>query len=204
MRVVSTRDVPLEVLNDLKTELGDDFALEIGDRVTLLSAEPPSWITLISESNWWVNVLAAYVAVYVAAIVKEAGKDTWKNRGKALAVLRPSSDKIKKLATAVARALSRLQPNTRAIVGTPIPNEVYSTQLSLTPGDENDLAVEIAMFVYFLPALTDLLKTEGFGSGKTSGWVGLKLLHDGSLEVKWFDRHSLIEVCRIIPFDHAP
>jgi hypothetical protein len=84
MKVTSTRDVPLDVLRDLRAELGPEFDLDVEGQVALLSAEPPSWIAFIAESHWWVQALAAYAALYVAEIVKEAGKDSWKSRGRRL------------------------------------------------------------------------------------------------------------------------
>ena len=204
MKVTSTRDVPLEVLRELKAELGPEFDLDVETQVGLLSAEPPSWISFIAESQWWVNAVAAYAALYIAEIVKEAGKDTWKNRGKAYAALRTSSDKLKTFASAIAKTLSRLRPQTRAVVGLPIPDEIYTTQLYLTSRDEDELAVEVAMFVHHLPALVELLENEGIASGRASGWVGLTLLADGALEVSWFDKKSLAQVRQVIPFKSAP
>lgn len=204
MKVVSTTDVSLEVLSDLKAELGPEFDLDIETRVGLHSAEPPSWVSFIAESQWWVQALAAYAAVYVAEIVKEAGKDTWRNRGKGYAVLGSSTDKLKRFARAIARALSRLRPQTRAIVGLPVPDDIYTTQLYLSSADENELAVELAMFVHHLPLLIKVMENEGITAGRVSGWVGLTLLADGSLEVSWFDKKSLDQVRRVIPFQSAP
>ena len=60
------------------------------------------------------------------------------------------------------------------------------------------------MFVHHLPALAMLLETEGITSGAASGWIGLTLLADGSLEVSWFDKKTLDRVSRVIPFMSAP
>lgn len=204
LKVTSTRDVPLEVLHDLREQLGPDFDLEVNGQVAFFSAEPPSWITFIAQGSWWIQALSAYAALYVAEIVKEAGKDTWKNRGKTLAALRGTSDGIKRFASGIANVLSRLRPNTRAIVGVPLPDKVYSTQLYLSSQDEDELAVEIAMFVHHLPALTKLIEAEGLTSGRASEGVGLTLLQDGSLEVRWFDEESLVEVRRVISFQKKP
>lgn len=205
LRVSSTRDVSLQELRNLSDELRPDFDLEVDEgQVVLLSTEPPSWITFIAESQWWVQALAAYAALYVAEIVKEAGKDTWKNRGRALAVLGTSSDKLKKLAAGIARTLARLRPTTRAVVAIPIPDEIYATQLYLSSRDENEIAVEIAMFIHHLPALVEFMDRESLAVGKASGWIGLQLLDDGSLEITWFDKQSLDRVHHVIPLQRAP
>jgi len=204
MKVTSTRDVPLDVLRELKVQLAPEFDLDVETRIDLRSTDPPSWITFIAESQWWVQALAAYAALYVAEIVREAGKETWRNRGRAFAVLRSSSDQTKRLATAIATTLAGLRPRTRAAVGLPVPDDVYTTHLYLSSRDENELAVELAMFVHHLPALMNLLQTDGVTSGRISGWVGLDFLADGSLEVSWFDRYTLEPVRRVIPFHDAP
>jgi hypothetical protein len=75
--------------------------------------------------------------------------------------------------------------------------------LYLSSRDKDELAVELAMFVHHLPALIALLQTEGITSGRASGWLGLELLPDGSLEVTWFEKKSLETVRPVIPFDNA-
>lgn len=204
MMVESSRDVTLEVLSDFKKELGDDFPVEIGGQVILLSATPPSFINLIADPSWWLNILGAIAGGFVADLAKDAAKNTWKNRGKAIAMLRQSNDNLKKLAVAITRLLSRLKQNTHIFIGIPVTGETDSTQLFLSSGDENDLTIEIAMFVYYLPALTKLLKTEGLGSGKTCGVIRLNFLEDGSLEVRWVERRSNIQIRRVIPLDYSP
>ncbi len=204
MKVTSTRDVPLDVLRELKQQLTPEFDLDVDTQVDLRSAEPPSWITFIAQSPGWLQALAAYAALYVAEIVKEAGKETWNNRGRAFAALRNSTDHVKRFASAIAKTLARLRPTTRAAVGLPIPDDIYTTQLYLSSRDEDEIAVELAMFVHHLPALIALLHAEGVASGRASGWVGLELLIDGSLEVTWFDKHTLERARRVIPLDNAP
>ena len=205
IKLSSTRDISLKVLQELSEDLRPDFDLEVDEgQVVLLSTEPPSWITFIAQSQWWVQALAAYAAVYVAEIVKEAGKDTWKNRGKALAALRTSNDKLKNFASGIAKTLARLRPTTRAVVAIPIPDEIYATQLYLSSRDENEIALEIAMFVHHLPALVELMDREGLTEGRASGWIGLQLLEDGSLQVTWFEKQSLEKVHGVIPFQRVP
>lgn len=205
LRVSSTRDVPLQVLRDLSEELGPDFGLEVDEgQVVLLSTEPPSWITFIANSQWWVQALAAYAALYVAEIVKEAGKETWKDRGKAFAALVRSADKLKNFAAAVARTLGRLRANTRAIVAIPVPDDIYATQLYLSSRDENEIVLEIALLIHHLPALMELINREGLNTGRASGWIGLYLLDDGSLQITWFEMQSLEKVQRVIPLQRAP
>lgn len=202
MKVLSTYDISKEILEGLKADLGDDFRLDIDSQVALFSAEPPSWFTFIAEADWWIKAFAAYAALYVAEIVKEAGKDTWKNRGKAFEFLK--TDSLHRMSKAILRALSRTRPNTTASVAIPIPSEVYTTSLRLTSRNEDDIAAEIALFVHHLPALTELLNAEDIGAGNSSGWIRLKFLDDGSLEVRWFERESLEERRYVLPFRPMP
>src|ERR1017187_10008870 len=80
MRVTWTKDVSLEDLRKLSTELGSDFEIEIDEMPrSYKSAVPPSWVRCYAENSWWIKGLGAYAAIYVAEIVTEAAKNTWKN-----------------------------------------------------------------------------------------------------------------------------
>lgn len=204
MKIVSTRDISQDILEELRNNLGDEIHADIDTQVALLSAEPPSWFTFIEDADWWIKAFAAYAALYVAEIVREAGKDTWKSRGKALASLRNQADKIRKFAKAISRALSRAPSNTTASVAIPVPDDIYTTSLRLSSRVENEIALEIALFVHHLPAIMDVLSTEGITSGKSSGWVGLRLLDDGAIEVRWFDRETVEEHRHVLPFRLEP
>ena len=61
MRALSTSDVPVEVLDDLRVELQPDLNLEVsGSRIVPLSADPPSWVTLLADADGWITVFKAY------------------------------------------------------------------------------------------------------------------------------------------------
>ncbi len=202
MKVLSKCDISKEVLEELRADLSDDFALDIDSQVALFSPEPPSWFTLIAEADLWTKAIAAYAALFVAEIVKEAGKDTWRNRSK---LFRPlNADSLRRMSKGIVRALSRSRPNTTASVAIPIPSEVYTTSLRLTSRNEDDIAAEIAIFVYQLPALTELLNAEDIVSGNSLGWISLKVLDDGSLDVRWLQQEPLEERRYVLPFRSTP
>ena len=67
MKAHSTSDVSLDLLRELRHELAPEIELEVDDRQTFFkSAEPPSWVAFLAESEWWAKALAAYAALYVA------------------------------------------------------------------------------------------------------------------------------------------
>ncbi len=191
MKVQSTSDVSLEMLYELRTELSPDLELAVDERqIHLKSVESPSWITFLAEADWWVKIFAVYSALYVAELVKEAAKDTWKNRGRALSAVTATASEIKKLASGIARLRQRLSPKTRIRIALPIPSDYFSTSLELVGSEADELALHIALFVYHLPALMALIESEGLGKGRLLGAVQLKLLQNASLEVSWIDAQS--------------
>ena len=77
MRALSTADISLDYLRQLSSELGPEFGLDVDERqVVFKSAHPPSWIVFFADADWWIKALTAYAGLYVAEIVKEAGKQT--------------------------------------------------------------------------------------------------------------------------------
>lgn len=120
MRALSTADVPIQPLKEFGEDVGPEFEFEIEDgRVALLSAEPPSWIHLIADSSWWISLFSAAAALYMAEIVKEAAKESWKNRAKATALVVGAANKVKLFAEKVVRLKKKLPERTDIVVALP-------------------------------------------------------------------------------------
>lgn len=204
MRIESTRDVSLSALHQLRDELGPDIEVVVEEnQVILLSAEPPSWVTFFAEVDLWIKLLAAYAAVYVGEIVKEAAKDTWRNRSKGFAAIHGAGDLIKKLALGLYNLRRRLSNRTGLIVGLPGPNEHFGTRLALSGSDPDEIAAEVALFVHYLPALQDLIRAERLDQGKVAVSLGFEILPDGSLNVWWQDKETHAQQRRVLPLKGA-
>lgn len=204
LKVISTSDVPLEFLDELENELGPHYQVNTNSRIALCSIEPPSWVTFLADAPWWLQAFSAYAAMYIGSIVQEAGKDTWKNRAKALAAARKIATKIPTFASALKKHANKLKASTELRIGIPVPDQICSTELMLTSRDEIEIALELSLFVHFLPELMELLDQEGLTQGKASGIVWLRFRDDLSLEVSWFDKDTLEQIRKIIYFREAP
>jgi len=204
MRALATSDVPVDALKELSRDLGPDFELAVDDRqIFLKSAAAPSWVTFLASADWWVHVLAAYSAIYIAEIVREAGKQTWKDRARAVAVGVAAGKGIKKLASSLVRFRERLLPQTRLRIALPVPDDYFATSLELLGSDPIDLEIQAALFVHYLPALTTLIQSEQLERGRALAGITLKVLTDASLEVSWVDKKSFAQQRRTLPLKGA-
>lgn len=200
MRAMSTADVPLEVIREFRDEVGGDLELTIDEsQMFYRSAEPPSWLVFLAEADWWVKALAAYGALFVAKIVEEAAKDTWKNRGKLLAAGVNTTNRLKRLAAALFSLRQRLAARTHIEIGLPIPDNHFATRLELIASDPDNLAIEIALFVHHLPALVELVDQERLFRGRVAAGIHLQLRDDGSLQVSWQDGESFQRREHVLP-----
>ena len=68
--------------------------------------------------------MAACGAIYVAEIIREAAKETWKNRGKAVAAVASAGNVIKRLTTGIANLRQDLSPKTSIRIALPIPSRL--------------------------------------------------------------------------------
>lgn len=199
MRVIATSDVPEDVLRQFRDELRPEFDLDVdGGRVALLSMEPPSWIHFIAQADWWIQGLAAYSALYVAEIVKEAAKDTWKNRTKIVSAAVGVSNKLRRLAEKFINLRNRVSTRTDLIIGLPTPDDHFGAHFELTAADPDTLSLEIALFVHYIPAVLKLIDAEGLNSRKPATGVFLTLLPTCALHVAWFDGESLEKEERVL------
>jgi hypothetical protein len=196
MRAYSTSDIPLEGLQRFSDELGPDFDVQVDERQMFYKGGvPPSWVVFFTNADWLIKLLELYAGLYVAEIVKEAGKDTWKNRKKIASTV---GDRIRQFALAIEKLRTRLKPTTRVEIGLPLPDDHDGTRLELVGSDVDDLAFQIALFVHHLPALMNLIEQEKLGRGVVAAGIHLQILTDGSLEVWWQDNASLRKHVRVL------
>lgn len=206
MRIISTADVSLDSVRELANDLGTELPTEVDEsQIFMRSTEPPSWVSLLADADVWVKLLGAYAALFVAELVKEAAKDTWRNRGKAVAgagaiLVR---GQLRRLATAIAALRKRLSQRTSIGVGLPVPNDYFSTRLALEGGDPDLLCAQLALFVHHLPAISALVEEHGLAEGGAATGLFLALQDDGSILVSWHDPKTL-EIRRKILSLEAP
>jgi hypothetical protein len=198
MRIKWTRDIAVEDLRELSTELGSDFGVAIEEMPRIYKGGvPPSWIRLYADADWWIKGLGAYAALYVAEIVKEAAKDTWRNRGKIAAAAVSTGGRVRQLAVALAKLRHRFRPETSIEIGLPFPDDYDGTLLEITGDDADELAAQCAVFVHYLPALLKLIREEGLGRATIATGIQLAVRPDLSLEVSWQDG-SLARQVRVL------
>lgn len=206
MRVTSTRDVSLEDLRNLSDTLGPEFNLEINESqvsgpadlplVRRISPPHPSWVAFFSDADAWIKLVGG---LYLAGLVQEAGKDTWRNRAKIWSGTVAAGHRIKKLAAELGRLRARLPQKTRIQLGLPVPAD-YGTRIELVGSDVDELALQLALFVDYLPALVQAMRKECLDQ---SGGIQLRLLPDASLEVSWQDSSKKRQT-RVFPFEPCP
>jgi hypothetical protein len=171
------------------------------EQVFLLSGDPPSFVTFLAHADWWVRLLAGYAALYVAELVKEAAKDTWKNRARTMSIVKAAGNRIRRFAEGVGQLRGRLSPRTAIAVGLPTPTPFDSTRLTLQGSDTDELALQLSLFVHHLPAVGAFIEAEGLDRERVATAIILKLLDDGSLEVWWQDNDTFEERTHTIRLD---
>ena len=159
---------------------------------------------LFANAEWWVKALGAYAAIYVAEIVKEAAKQTWKDRAKIGAGVAQAGDRIRQLAVALSELRTRLPLITRLDIGLDVPNDYDGTRLELVGSDAEELAVQLALFVNHLPAIANLIRDEKLTKSRVATGIQLVILPDASLEIWWQDGGSLKKETRILPLRKSP
>jgi len=204
LKITATSDVNPASLERLCSELQPDLDLSLDERsIFLKSAEPPSWIQFVALAPWWIKALGAYAALYVAEIVKEAGKETWKKRAEIARAAAGAGNKILKFARSLVALRERISPRTKFVFGLPVPDDYPGTRLELTGKDESTIAAEIALFVSYLPAIERLIEAEGL-QGKVAFGMTLRIAGDSSLRVAWMIPDSSKTEERTLRLDDEP
>jgi hypothetical protein len=192
LSIHSTADVSLATLEEFNAELPSEIRGEVASsQIFLRSADPPSWVTFLADADWWIKALAAWGALYAAEITKEAGKDSWRNRGRLLAAgRRLGVGMTSAFARSISTLADRLHARTSLRIGVPVPDDYFSTTLQLDGHNPHDVALDLVAFVLHLPALMKLIDGQKLQDNAASG-VLLVIKDDMSMEVSWADAQTL-------------
>lgn len=192
IKITATDDVPNEPLNEFRAETAAELNLQIEEeRYFLKSLDAPSWVRLVAELDWWQQALSAASALYIAELVKEAAKETWKSRAKLLTVAASSVRAIRTLAVRLVQLKRKLEERTEVVVGVPLPHEYFDTQLILRAKDPAETEIELALFVHYLPAVKALIDEQASKNQPASTGYFLEIQPNTDLLVWWFDSETL-------------
>lgn len=134
--------------------------------------------------------------------MREAAKASWKIVASNLEAKNIDNDAIKVTASQLIKAKFQAGENAFISIGLPIPDDVYTILLRCKSTNENELSLEISLFVYHLPQLLSYLREHQLEKGIAAGWISLQLLDSGDLQVKWLNKASLqeqIDVLQLLP-----
>lgn len=193
MQIASTSDVDLEALKLCVANIPDDWEASVDEEQVFMRAmDVPSWVSIAADAQWWKYVLAATAAVYVHGIVSEAGKDTWKNRGKLAEGARVARSKVSRLADLIMAARKAGSARTFVTLSIPLPNQYHSIELKLDYDTQDELEFEIALFVHHVPAIEELVIRRGLNQDPPVGGINLEFgVEDFSILASWMDRRTL-------------
>jgi hypothetical protein len=202
MNALATDDIDPALLMRMREELSPDVEMQLDPRVIgLRSVEPPSWVQFFAEAPWWGKALGAYAALYVAEIVKEAGKETWKQRARVAQAVISSTNGLAKFAASLARLRRDLPVRSRLVLGLPVPDDYFGVRFELKGRDEELMAAEIALFVRHVSGIQALIESEALKE-RVTGAVWLTLLERGAMSVSWMDNDSLTIQERVLELPH--
>lgn len=188
MKAIATSDIDRQVLEVLRDELSLDLELALDERsIAHKAIEPPSWIQFFAEGSWWLKALGAYAALYVAEIVKEAGKETWKTRAKIAATTVATGNKVSRLARSLVKLRKALPARSKLVLGLPVPDDYFGVRFELVAKEEDLMAAEIALFVQYIPSIESLIEVEGLRNGHITGPIMLVACDDMTLKVTWMN-----------------
>lgn len=193
MQIKSTSDISIDELSRQSAHLPREWQARVDEAQLFMKAmEVPSWVSIVAQAPWWLQFLAASASVYVSGFISEAGKDTWKNRGKIAQVARAVPSAISTLADFISSTKKAGSSRTFVTLGIPLPDEYSLVQLRLDYETQEELEFEIALFVHYVPAIEAFIERERLNERPPVGAVVVEFgSEDFSLAISWMDRQSL-------------
>ncbi|WP_144436323.1 hypothetical protein [Lysobacter antibioticus] len=200
MKIQRTSDVALVQIDDLYRDLRPYMNVEIDSEVVgYKSTDAPSWIKLAAELSWWQQGLSAYAALYIAELVKEAAKESWRARGKIVSGIFSGANSLRAIARAIMRSVSTYETKAEIILFLPEPDRYFGTGLRLLPNSSEDLEVQLALFVHYLPKIKEVIdRNSAVNCSPATGYF-LQIIDDGGLLIEWFHATTLEKQSEILP-----
>jgi hypothetical protein len=137
------------------------------------------------------QAFAAVAALYVAELVKEAAKDTWKSRAKVVSAALVAGGALKRFATMLQGFKAKLSSGTDVIVGLPEPDEFFGIHFQLPFDDPASTELALALFVHYQPAVARLVSEHQASGVRAATGYFLEIQHNASLRVWWVNNKSL-------------
>ena len=183
--MLSTADVPLADIRRGLANLPPGIEADVRDgQVVSLSDNASPWVTIVADIETWKTV----GRIGLEALASFAITEAWKARkriGSALAA------QVQGLIRTIANLRESLPSGTIISLRLSAHDDISSPALALTADDDARLELEMAAFLYHLPALDALMRDEGIDKpGAVATTVFLRLHDDGALEVSWHDRQN--------------
>ena len=192
MRVLANAEIPASAMAAFKNELEGVIGVDdTSDRVMQLSLDPPAWINLVERTELWHAAFGAVAAVYVAELVKEAAKATWKVAALTVSAAAGAATKLAKLGAGSLALKLSLGERSEVHISIPQTNEYFSARLNLSTDSPEVLQAELALFVTHLPAVVALAGQHKTDNSPPATGYFLSINEDLSLSIVWFDGKSL-------------
>ena len=200
MRLSATEDVPDDRLATLASDLRELVQVDVDEaRTGYEYVEPPSRIALLERILTWAAILGPSAAVFLNELLKEAAKDTYRNKA---AISRALAKPVVAPLRAAARAITRFRKSrerTQIQVGVPAPDEYFGTRLRLEGQDEDSIALELALFIKHAGGIQAVLDDVQRDGQRVIGQITLTLLPDGSMQAQWMDGDAEIRSTEFPP-----
>jgi len=199
MQLLATDDISDDLVESFRADLVDIFGKAEDDgHMCFRSQDAPSWIRLVADADLWVQALTAGGALYIAELIKEAAKETWRSRAKIVAGAVGAGGRVRALATKIIRFKSLAPERVAVVVVLPIPHEYFGAQLQVSSTDPDVLELELALFVHYLPAVKALIETNERDGHKAATGYFLELEGNGALRISWFAHDTLKKMETVI------
>ncbi|WP_115572059.1 hypothetical protein [Xanthomonas campestris] len=192
MKLQRTSDISQSQIDDLHRDLRPYVNVEIDQRIVgYKSTDAPSWIRLIGDLTWWQQALSAYAALYVAELVKEAAKESWRSRSKFITAVLSGTNSLRAIARALKASAETHNPRTEIVLFLPEPDAYFGTGLRLFTESPDAIEVQLALFVHHLQGVKEIVdRNSALNSDPATGYF-LQIQDDGSMTVEWFHPATL-------------
>ena len=176
----------------VRLELGEYLRVGAPKILFFKSADPPSVLQLLGDPLAWLPLKAA-AAVYLSTLAKRAGEATWDwlaSRFNSNEV-RPLADVAKTLA----KAATSVDGKVIILAGLNIPDDSSGTAISVEPGDPEEVARVLALFIVYAEQISEAMWAQVEAGRKPCGGARIELQDDGRLLIRWttadFCHHEL-------------
>lgn len=177
VKITATKDISNEYIDAFVRDIGDEKCASSGSRISLCSADPPSFIQIIGTFVNWQTVFGISATVFLSTLSKKLAEDLYEQKQVIASTL---FEPFRRVGKAIANFIDRTEMRSKVMVEIVAPKGISNPSISFRTEPEPQIVFELSCFYAASEKIVEQLIqiSSGEEGGTTSPMVSVSTSGD--------------------------